>query len=308
MAPNTIINKAVFINSGPFTRPATSFNRGPYRVIKGAKAESRRKSKPGKEVGAWNIKKPVNEQPDEWLKKELDCLQTAVKFETQEIARKMGKVEEIRKELVRLQAAKEEPQEETWVQEHNEEKAIPLPQFPCLTVTITTTPLPTPTTTVKLYLLNGGSMTAEYHKLHAGEPPAKEFRMYNRCFLIHHAAQKRHAHFDHARPISGIFPDATAYFGPGTSEYCSPGHISDSLSPWDGRCFDPNHANVPERWETLSGPWMPFGPFEKAIDFFGDGSFWAVSAPGQMPGNLCAGCMLLSRMMQAGWRKGRMRF
>jgi hypothetical protein len=31
-------------------------------------------------------------------------------------------VEEIRKELVRRQAAKEEPQQETWVQEHNEEK------------------------------------------------------------------------------------------------------------------------------------------------------------------------------------------
>jgi hypothetical protein len=58
-------------------------------------------------------------------------------------------------------------------------------------MTITTTPLPTPTSTVKLYLLNGGSMAAEYHKLRAGGPPAKEFRMYNRCFLIHHVAQKR---------------------------------------------------------------------------------------------------------------------
>jgi hypothetical protein len=44
-------------------------------------------------------------------------LQTAVKFETQEIARKIGKVEGIRKELVRRQAAKEEPQEEARVQE-----------------------------------------------------------------------------------------------------------------------------------------------------------------------------------------------
>jgi glyoxylase-like metal-dependent hydrolase (beta-lactamase superfamily II) len=97
-----------------------------------------------------------------------------------------------------------------------------------------------------------------------------------------------HAHFDHARPISPLFPNATAYFGPGTVEYCAPGHLTDPSSPWDGRYFDPKPENVTEKWETLSGPWVPFGPFEQAMDFFGDGSFWVVSAPGHMPGNLCA--------------------
>jgi glyoxylase-like metal-dependent hydrolase (beta-lactamase superfamily II) len=33
---------------------------------------------------------------------------------------------------------------------------------------------------------------------------------------------------------------------------------------------------------------VSFGPFEKAFDFFGTGSFWIVQAPGHMPGNLCA--------------------
>ncbi|RDW72699.1 MBL fold metallo-hydrolase [Aspergillus mulundensis] len=200
---------------------------------------------------------------------------------------------------------------------------------------------------VHLHLLNGGSMTAEYHKLHAGEP-AEEFRLYNWAFLIQHPTLKRnvvwdlgmssnpedfppviangvikdakildpreplvaqierrtgvaadqvdtvllsHAHFDHCRPITPLFPAATAYFGPGTAEFCSPGHLADPSSPWDGRYFDPNHAT--ERWSTLSGPWVPFGPFDSAMDFFGDGSFWIIQAPGHMPGNLAA-CARLS--------------
>ncbi|KAF3386208.1 3-hydroxyisobutyrate dehydrogenase [Penicillium rolfsii] len=202
--------------------------------------------------------------------------------------------------------------------------------------------LPTSTASVDVKLLNGGSMTAEYHKLHAGEP-AIEFRMYNWCFLIRHATQDRwvlwdlglsankddyppviaqgpiteaavqdpreklaaqikrrsgaspdqidtillsHAHFDHCRPVSGTFPNATVFFGPGTSEYCFPGHLSDPSSMWDGRYFDPERAT--ECWKTLEGPWIPFGSFKRAMDFFGDGSFWVIEAPGHMPGNLCA--------------------
>lgn len=33
---------------------------------------------------------------------------------------------------------------------------------------------------------------------------------------------------------------------------------------------------------------MPFGPFDRAMDLFGDASFWIIQAPGHMPGNLCA--------------------
>lgn len=43
---------------------------------------------------------------------------------------------------------------------------------------------------VGLQLLNGGSMTAEYHKLHAGEL-AIEFRMYDWSFLVHHGKTNR---------------------------------------------------------------------------------------------------------------------
>jgi glyoxylase-like metal-dependent hydrolase (beta-lactamase superfamily II) len=61
---------------------------------------------------------------------------------------------------------------------------------------------------------------------------------------------------------------------------------------WDGRYFDPERAT--ERWQELDGPWVPFGPFEKAMDFFQDGSFWVIQAPGHMPGNLCAAAKIAS--------------
>ncbi|EXJ86781.1 hypothetical protein A1O3_03735 [Capronia epimyces CBS 606.96] len=65
-----------------------------------------------------------------------------------------------------------------------------------------------------------------------------------------------------------------------------PGHLQDPSSQWDGRYFDPHQST--ERWAELQGPWVPFGPFDQAIDYFQDGSFWIIRAPGHMPGNLCA--------------------
>ncbi|GAB7349176.1 hypothetical protein MBLNU459_g8111t1 [Dothideomycetes sp. NU459] len=199
---------------------------------------------------------------------------------------------------------------------------------------------------VELQLLNGGSFTAERHKINAGAK-ADKFRLYNWCFYIQNRAKGKHvlwdlgmtanksdyatfvgdyifdetrpcgpsktiaeqlrqrngldakdidsvvfshAHFDHSRPIKDEFPNATGYFGPGTKEHCTPGHLEDPSQLWDGRFFDPKRST--ERWETLPGPWVPFGSFEKALDFFGDGSFWIMQAPGHMPGNLCAAARL----------------
>ncbi|RAR06491.1 glycoside hydrolase family 3 protein [Stemphylium lycopersici] len=99
-----------------------------------------------------------------------------------------------------------------------------------------------------------------------------------------------HAHFDHSRPISNVFPNAKAYFGPGTRAACEPGHMKNPDLQWDGRFFDPDNAT--EDWGELNGDWKPFGPFEKALDYFGDGSFWVLSAPGHMAGNLAAAARL----------------
>ncbi|GME62245.1 uncharacterized protein LTHEOB_4515 [Neofusicoccum parvum] len=95
-----------------------------------------------------------------------------------------------------------------------------------------------------------------------------------------------HAHWDHCRPIRKAFPNATGFFGPGTKAFCAPGHLQDVSMQWDGSFFDPDNAT--ESWAELEGPWVPFGPFEKAMDFFGDGSLFIIQAPGHMPGNLCA--------------------
>ncbi|KAM0809729.1 putative Metallo-beta-lactamase domain-containing protein [Seiridium cardinale] len=85
-----------------------------------------------------------------------------------------------------------------------------------------------------------------------------------------------HAHWDHCRPASEEFPNAKLYFGPGTSQYCSPGHIVNGhVLPrveWDARFFG-DDASKTEAFEELTGAWTPWGPFELSLDFFGDGSF-----------------------------------
>ncbi|KAF2995946.1 hypothetical protein E8E14_000480 [Neopestalotiopsis sp. 37M] len=100
-----------------------------------------------------------------------------------------------------------------------------------------------------------------------------------------------HAHWDHCRPASAKFPNAKIYFGPGTSQHCSPGHIvNGQVLPsveWDSRYFGDDEVQT-ESFEELAGPWTPWGPFDLAMDFFRDGSFMVVQAPGHMPGNLAA--------------------
>jgi glyoxylase-like metal-dependent hydrolase (beta-lactamase superfamily II) len=104
-----------------------------------------------------------------------------------------------------------------------------------------------------------------------------------------------HAHWDHCRPIREVFPKATAVFGPGTKEACSPGHFKDASMQWDGRYFDPERAT--EKMEEFTGPWQQFGPFDRAMDYFGDGSFWIIQAPGHMPGN----CLAVARLKTGDW-------
>lgn len=103
-----------------------------------------------------------------------------------------------------------------------------------------------------------------------------------------------HAHWDHCRPIRDVFPNATANFGPGTRAACQPGHIKDSNCQWDGRYFDSEAAT--EKTQEFVGPWHTFGPFDKAMNYFGDGSFWVIQAPGHMPGN----CLAVARTRN-GW-------
>ncbi|KAJ9495733.1 hypothetical protein H2202_008776 [Exophiala xenobiotica] len=91
-----------------------------------------------------------------------------------------------------------------------------------------------------------------------------------------------------------MFPNATGYFGPGSFKHCMPGQFHDEpydlKGRWDANFFHPERAT--EKAEELKGEWQPFGPFEKALDFFGDGSLWILQAPGHMVGNLAAAARL----------------
>ncbi|KAM5357687.1 hypothetical protein ACJZ2D_016015 [Fusarium nematophilum] len=103
-----------------------------------------------------------------------------------------------------------------------------------------------------------------------------------------------HHHWDHSRPIKSMFPNALGLFGPGTFAHCAPGQFHDepydAKGEWDANFFHPERAT--ENCSELNGEWQQFGPFDKALDFFGDGSMWILEAPGHMPGNLAAAVRL----------------
>ncbi|KAM5354818.1 hypothetical protein ACJ41O_001464 [Fusarium nematophilum] len=157
-------------------------------------------------------------------------------------------------------------------------------------------PLPTGPGSVDVQLLDGGSFTANFDMVHAGSPD-EPYRCHSWAFYIYHKATGQriiHHHWDHSRPIKGMFPNAMGYFGPGTFAHCTPGQFHDEAysdkGRWDANFFHPEKAT--ENCKELQGSWQPFGPFENALDFLGDGSFWIIQAPGHMAGNLAAAARL----------------
>ncbi|POR33566.1 Uncharacterized protein TPAR_06261, partial [Tolypocladium paradoxum] len=103
-----------------------------------------------------------------------------------------------------------------------------------------------------------------------------------------------HHHWDHSRPVKGMFPKAVGYFGPGTFAHCSPGQFHDEPyhvnGKWDANFF--HQENATENCAEVHGEWQRFGPFDKALDFLGDGSLWLLQAPGHMVGNMAAAARL----------------
>ena len=91
-----------------------------------------------------------------------------------------------------------------------------------------------------------------------------------------------HLHFDHTGD-SSRFPDAKIYVGPGSIKAASPGWPQVPGSPFDGSLF--NHPHLRELG-TAAELWKPFGPFARAYDYFEDGSFLILDAPGHMVGHL----------------------
>jgi glyoxylase-like metal-dependent hydrolase (beta-lactamase superfamily II) len=104
-----------------------------------------------------------------------------------------------------------------------------------------------------------------------------------------------HYHFDHCIPYQPYLPSSTTLFGPGTCKRGGPGWPADPNSVGLSLFLDPAHPNaknVKELPDFGSVGWKSFGPFERAWDFWDDGSFWLIDAPGHAPGNLIAAARL----------------
>uniref|UniRef100_A0A093XJN9 N-acyl homoserine lactonase AttM n=1 Tax=Talaromyces marneffei PM1 TaxID=1077442 RepID=A0A093XJN9_TALMA len=101
-----------------------------------------------------------------------------------------------------------------------------------------------------------------------------------------------HAHWDHIFPASDFFPNAKVLCHEDTLKWTSTTWPTDPEGGFDGRIWSkeesvlpidgiPSPATAPEKWQ-------PLGPFKNAHDFFGDGSFWLIDAPGHCLGNMAA--------------------
>lgn len=94
-----------------------------------------------------------------------------------------------------------------------------------------------------------------------------------------------HAHFDHAGDPEK-FPNAKIVYGAGTQAHVRPAYpinpesrFLESLFP-EGRTLELTEGN----FKPIEG----LAPWDAAYDFFGDGSFLLIDAPGHMPGHTIA--------------------
>ncbi|KAK5046781.1 hypothetical protein LTR84_007135 [Exophiala bonariae] len=93
-----------------------------------------------------------------------------------------------------------------------------------------------------------------------------------------------HLHFDHTGDCTK-FPNAELVVGPGSRAAVTPGWPEAADSPFDGSVLSHPHFR---ELDYEKDDWEPLGPFSRAIDYFGDGSFYLIDAPGHMDGHLGA--------------------
>jgi glyoxylase-like metal-dependent hydrolase (beta-lactamase superfamily II) len=93
-----------------------------------------------------------------------------------------------------------------------------------------------------------------------------------------------HLHFDHTGDCTK-FPDAELIVGPGSRAATTPGWPEARGSPFDGSILKHQHFR---ELDFDKDEWRPLGPFARAVDYFGDGSFFIIDAPGHMDGHLGA--------------------
>ena len=102
-----------------------------------------------------------------------------------------------------------------------------------------------------------------------------------------------HLHFDHTGDCTK-FPDADIIVGPGSHAATHPGWPVAENSPFLTSILDHPHFR---ELDFERDAWVPFGPFPRSYDYFGDGSLLILDTPGHMPGHLGA----LARTGQDEW-------
>lgn len=100
-------------------------------------------------------------------------------------------------------------------------------------------------------------------------------------------------------------PRAKLLCGKGTLKWAAESWPDAPNSTFDGRIWNPKIAELPieEFTSPTEAPekWEQLGPFENAYDFFGDGSFWVIDAPGHCPGNLAGLVRLKTKVGTMKW-------
>lgn len=99
-----------------------------------------------------------------------------------------------------------------------------------------------------------------------------------------HSVIFSHLHFDHIGDCTK-FPGANMVVGAGSKAANGPGWPVDPKSPFSSAIVQ--HPKLHEL-SFQNEIWSPLGSFNRAHDFFGDGSFYLIDTPGHMPGHLGA--------------------
>ena len=114
-----------------------------------------------------------------------------------------------------------------------------------------------------------------------------------------------HGHWDHIFPAKEYHPNAKLFCGKGCFEYSTPSWPTEPDSTFDGRIWDPKDSELPiEEFPSPSEAperWRPLGPYKNGLDFFGDGSFWIVDAPGHCLGNIGALARMKTKAGETKW-------
>lgn len=98
-----------------------------------------------------------------------------------------------------------------------------------------------------------------------------------------------HKHFDHFGNLDTLASfDPLVVVGPGTLGTIGKGYPKDEKSPWPTKWLEERRiAELPSaeskgHWKIgdKDRSWQPVACFQEGVDWFGDGSFWLISAPG----------------------------